>query len=274
MTTPAAFQPLNAQAIQRALSTRTLGRTLHVLDEVPSTNTAAAELARENAPHGTVVVAGCQTAGRGRLGRHWHSPSGKNLYCSVLLRALPAGEQQAHWLSWIPLLAALAVCRAVQVVTSLKPSVKWPNDILAGDRKLGGVLCESSGVGTTHAAVIVGIGVNVNIREDEFPDELRPIATSLLIEARQPWDRAALLAALLLELETRYESLQAGRHGDIRQEYMLRCATIGRRVRIELAHGESMDGTAESIQPDGSLRVVRDDGTLADVRTGDVIHLR
>jgi len=274
MTMPAAFQPLSAPTIQRALSTRTLGRTLHVLDEVPSTNTAAAALARENAPHGTVVVAECQTAGRGRLGRHWHSPSGKNLYCSVLLRTMPVREQQAQWLSWIPLIAALAVCRAVQVVTSLKPSVKWPNDILAGDRKLGGVLCESSGVGTAHAVVIVGVGVNVNIREDEFPDELRPIATSLMIEAGQPCDRAALLAALLLELETRCEAFLAGRHGDIRQEYMLRCATIGRRVRIELAHGESMDGTAESIQPDGSLRVVRDDRTAVDIRAGDVIHLR
>ncbi len=274
MTTPAAFQPLSAQTIQRALSTRTLGRSLHVLADVPSTNTAAAALARDHAAHGSVVVAECQTAGRGRLGRHWHSPPGKNLYCSTLLRPLPEGEQQALWLSWIPLIAALAVCRAVQVVTGLKPSVKWPNDILAGGRKLGGVLCESSGVGTAHAVVVVGVGVNVNLRLDEFPDDLRPIATSLMIEARQPFDRAALLAALLLELETRCEAFLAGRHDDIRQEYMLRCATIGRHVRIELAHGEPMDGTAESIQPDGSLRVIRADGAVADVRTGDVVHLR
>lgn len=274
MNTPAAFQPLTSQSIQRALSTGTFGRTLHVLDEVPSTNTAAAELALEKAPHGTVVVAERQTAGRGRLGRHWHSPSGKNLYCSVLLRSMPPREQQALWLSWIPLIAALAVNRAVQVVGGLKPSVKWPNDILAGNRKLGGVLCESSGVGTDHAAVIVGIGLNINIREDEFPDELRPIATSLMIEARQPCDRAALLAALLLELETRCESFLAGRHRDILEEYMLRCSTVGRRVRIELAHGERMDGTAESVQADGSLRVVRDDRSTVDIRAGDVIHLR
>ena len=274
MTTPAAFQPLTAQKIRRALSTRTFGRSLQVLDEVPSTNTAAAAWAQENAPHGAVVVAECQTAGRGRLGRHWHSPSGNNLYCSIILRAMPAREQQPLWWSWIPLLAALALHRAVQVAAGLKPSVKWPNDILVGNRKLGGILCESSGVGTAHAVVVVGVGLNVNIREDEFPDELRPIATSLMIEARQPFDRAGLLATLLLELETRCESFLAGRHGDILKEYMLRCSTIGRRVRIELAHGEQMDGTAESIQPDGSLRIVRDDRTIADVRTGDVVHLR
>ena len=274
MATPAAFQPLNARNIQRALSTKTFGRTLHVLEEVASTNTQAAALVQDGAPHGTVVVAESQTAGRGRLGRHWHSPSGKNLYCSVLLRTMPAREQQPLWLSWIPLTAALAVSRAVQVVANLKPSVKWPNDILIGNRKLGGVLCESSGVGTAHVTVIVGIGLNVNIRQDEFPDELREIATSVAIESQRPCDRTALLAALLAELETRCESFLAGNHGDILEEYMLRCSTIGRRVRIELAHGEQMEGTAGSIRPDGALRIIRDDHTAVDIRAGDVIHLR
>jgi BirA family biotin operon repressor/biotin-[acetyl-CoA-carboxylase] ligase len=274
MATPAAFQPLTAQAVQRALSTKAFGRTLHVLEEVASTNSAVASLARDTTPHGTVVVAESQTAGRGRLGRHWHSPSGKNLYCSILLRAMPEREQQPLWLSWIPLIAALAVSRAVQATTSMKPSVKWPNDILAGNRKLGGVLCESSGVGTDHACVIVGIGVNVNLRRDEFPEELREIATSVLIETGHPCDRAALLSALLGEMETRCESFLAGNHGDILEEYLLRCSTIGRRVRIELARGEQMDGTAESIRPDGSLRIFRHDRTTIDIRAGDVIHLR
>jgi len=274
MTTPAAFQPLNAHTIQRALSTKAFGRALRVLGEVASTNTHTAALAEENVPHGTVVVAESQTAGRGRLGRHWHSPSGKNLYCSVLLRTMPAREQQPLWLSWISLIAALAVSRAVQVTTSLKPSVKWPNDILIGNRKLGGILCESSGVGTAHATVVVGIGLNVNVRRDEFPEELREIATSLAIEAGHPCDRTALLAALLGEMETRCESFLAGNHEDILKEYMLRCSTVGQRVRIELAHGEQMDGTAESIQTDGSLRVIRDDRTTADIRAGDVVHLR
>jgi BirA family transcriptional regulator, biotin operon repressor / biotin---[acetyl-CoA-carboxylase] ligase len=273
MSTPAAFQPLNAQNIQRALSTKIFGRTLHALGEVASTNTHAAALAQNGAPHGTVVVAESQTAGRGRLGRQWHSPSGKNLYCSILLRSMPAREQQPLWLSWIPLIAALAASRAVQVVANLKVVVKWPNDILIGNRKLGGILCESSGVGTAHAIVIVGIGLNVNVRRDEFPVELREIATSLTIESQHPCDRTAILAALLAELETRCESFLAGNHEDILNEYMLRCATIGRQVRIELAHEEQMDGTAESIQADGSLRIIRKDRTTVDIRAGDVIHL-
>jgi BirA family biotin operon repressor/biotin-[acetyl-CoA-carboxylase] ligase len=275
MTSPSApFHSLTAQTVQRALSTIALGRTLHVHEAVASTNTAAATLAQEGAPHGTVVVADSQTAGRGRLGRQWHSPPGKNLHCSILLRAMPAHGQQPLWLSWVPLIAALAAGRAVQTVAGLKISVKWPNDILAGERKLGGILCESGGLGTAQAFVIVGIGLNVNIRRDEFPDELRDLATSVAVEAGRPFDRAALLAALLLEMETRCETFLSGRHGDILKEYVLRCSTVGRRVRVELAHGETMQGTAAAVQPDGSLRVTRDDGTAVDVRTGDVIHVR
>ena len=275
---PAAFQPLTAQNIQRALTTKTFGRTLHVLDEVASTNSRAATLAQQGAPHGAVVVAETQTAGRGRLGRHWHSPPGKNLYCSLLLRSMPERDQQPLWLSWIPLIAALAVNRAVQVTASLKPTVKWPNDVLIGHRKLGGVLCESSGLGTSHAVVIVGIGLNVNVQLDDFPDDLRELATSLAIEAQHPFDRAALLAVLLSEMETRCETFLTGARGDILKEYVLRCGTLGRRVIVELAHGEHVDGTADSILPDGSLRVIRTGATgrpqTLDVRAGDVVHLR
>lgn len=276
--TPDSFQPLDAQTIQRALSTKAFGRTLHVLGEVTSTNSQAASLAQQGASHGTVVVAEAQTAGRGRLGRHWHSPPGKNLYCSLLLRAMPDRDRQTLWLSWIPLIAALAISRAVQVVAHLKPTVKWPNDILIGHRKLGGVLCESSGLGTSHAAVIVGIGLNVNVRPDDFPDELREMATSLAIETQHPFDRTSLLASLLSEMETRCDSFLSGAHDDILKEYVLRCGTLGRRVIVELAHGGHVDGTAESIMPDGSLRVTRTGPAgrpqTLDIRAGDVIHLR
>ncbi len=274
---PASFQPLTTQNIQRALSTKAFGRTLHVLDEVPSTNSQVATLAQQGAPHGTVVVAETQTAGRGRLGRHWHSPPGKNLYCSLLLRTMPGHDQQALWLSWIPLIAALAVNRSVQVTANLKPTVKWPNDILIGHRKLGGILCESSGLGTSHAVVIVGIGLNVNIRREDFPEDLRELATSLAIEAQHPFDRAALLATILVEMESRCEAFLAGAHGDILKEYVLRSGTLGRKVIVELAHGEHVDGTAESILPDGSLRVTRISAAgqtqTLDIRAGDLTHL-
>ena len=275
MTSPASpFQPLNAQTLQRVLATISLGRTLHVHGEVTSTNTLAMALAQEGASHGTVVVAETQTAGRGRLGRHWHSPSGNNLYCSILLRSNLPNDRQTLWLSWVPLIAALAASRAVQTAAGLKSSVKWPNDILVADKKLGGILCESSGLGTDQMAVIVGVGLNVNIRREEFPEEIRDIATSIFTESGQPLDRSALLASLLLEMETRCEAFLSGHQSDIQKEYMIRCSTIGRRVRVELTQGETMQGTAQSVQPDGSLRVTMDTGKTVDVRTGDVIHIR
>src|SRR5436309_814950 len=135
---------LTGQSVQQALSTKAFGRTLHLLEGTSSTNTVAMTLGQEGASHGTVVVAETQTAGRGRSGRQWYSPPGKNLYCSVVLRSMPSPDQLAIWLSWIPLIAGLAAVRAVQTTAALHPSVKWPNDILIGTRKLGGTVCEST----------------------------------------------------------------------------------------------------------------------------------
>lgn len=269
-----AFHALDAKAIQRVLTTTTLGRTLHVLDITASTNTLAARLAQEDAPHGTVVVAESQSAGRGRLGRHWYSPPGKNLYCSVLLRTPVTRERLGRWLSWTPLMAALAAARAIHTVAGLSPSIKWPNDVLLGNRKVGGVLCESGDLNSAAPYVVVGLGLNVNIQAIEFPDELREIATSLAAEAQRQFDRAVLLAAFLSDLEARCESFLAGHEADVHREYGRQCSTVGRRVRVELAHGERVEGLADSIQQDGSLRVIRNDRTPVDIRAGDVVHLR
>jgi BirA family biotin operon repressor/biotin-[acetyl-CoA-carboxylase] ligase len=281
MTASAAFQALTAQSVQQALSTKAFGRTLHLLEGTSSTNTVAMTLGQEGASHGTVVVAETQTAGRGRSGRQWYSPAGKNLYCSVVLRSMPSPDQLTLWLSWIPLIAGLATARAVQTSAALQPSVKWPNDILVGTRKLGGTLCESTGLGSAHPFVVVGIGLNVNLLEHEFPDDLRELATSMAIEADRPFDRAAVLAALLLELETRCDAFLAGQHRDLMNEYVLRCSTVGRQVCIDLAHGERVEGYADSISPDGSLRVVQGGrssrpggGSTVNVRAGDVTHVR
>lgn len=187
----------------------------------------------------------------------------------------------SQWLSWVPLLSAVAVARAIQVISALRPSLKWPNDILLDHRKVGGLLCESSGTGTANACVIVGIGLNVNMWRDTFPEDLRDLATSLAAEAGRPFDRAVLLATLLSELELRYDAFSSGADLDIKREYELRCASIGQRVRVDMANGEWLEGQADSIGDDGSLRVLversQDEsecGTLVAIRAGDVTHLR
>jgi BirA family biotin operon repressor/biotin-[acetyl-CoA-carboxylase] ligase len=279
-----AFQPITSHAVTIALCTKTLGRSLHILDETPSTNSAALALALDGALDGTVVVADSQTCGRGRLGRQWYSPPGKNLYCSIILRRAISPDQVSRWLSWAPLLSAIAVSRAIQVISGLRPSLKWPNDILMEQRKIGGLLCESSGTGTPNAFVIVGIGLNVNMWRDAFPDDLRDLATSLAAEAGRPFDRAVLLATLLSELELRYEAFLSGAVSDIQYEYALRCATLGQRVRVEMTNGEfgeCIEGQAVSIGDDGSLQVIANNvgdpftrGTPVAIRAGDIVHVR
>lgn len=280
MTAATSSSPLTAVSVRALLTTRTFGRTLHLLNETTSTNGVALMLAQEGAEHGTVVAAEKQTAGRGRLGRHWHSPAGENLYCSVILRA---NRSEAGWrgLCWIPLISAVAAARAVEAVSGLTPALKWPNDLLLGERKLGGVLCESSGLAPSafdqHGFVIVGIGINVNTPRAAFPEDLRDIATSLASETGRRHDRAALLAALLNAMEDRCDRLLANERNDAEHEYRNLCATVGRRVRVELAGGERLEGRAEAILEDGSLRIVRDDtlaGAIVEVRAADVVHLR
>ncbi|MGH7229711.1 MAG: biotin--[acetyl-CoA-carboxylase] ligase, partial [Nitrospiraceae bacterium] len=209
-------------------------------------------------------------------GRSWYSPAGANLYCSVIVRQTTGPTQLTEWLSWVPLLSAVAAVRAIKEVTALQARLKWPNDIIIGQRKLGGVLCESSGFHTQGTFVVVGIGINVNTAQDAFPADLRDLATSLAAEAGHPIDRAALLASLLLELE-RSGGLLLGPSADLKREYMRLCSTLGRHVQISLADGEIVEGRADSINPDGSLRIIQNGsnaGTILDLRAGDVTHLR
>lgn len=277
MSSPADSQALTPETLRAVLRTKTFGRTLHILHETPSTNTAAMALAQKGAEDGTVVVAERQTAGKGRLGRSWYSPAGDNLYCSVIVRQTQSQTRLAEWLSWLPLLSAVAAARAIQAVAALQTRLKWPNDILIGQRKLGGVLCESNGSRTQGRFVVVGIGINVNTPRNAFPDDLRDLATSLAAEAGHPINRVALLAALLSELEIRIENLSAQQSADLKHEYMKLCSTLGRQVRVSLASGESVDGQADAINPDGSLRIIRNGanaGIILDLRAGDVIHIR
>ena len=273
--TPQPNSLLSLKTIRAHLKTRELGAALSVHGEVDSTNRTLADLARAGASHGTVVVAESQTAGRGRLGRPWVSPRGLNLYVSILLTAAHASRA----ITWIPLLAAVAVVRAITPATGLSLTVKWPNDVLAPrdgkERKLAGILVDAIGHGQAGAkAVVVGIGLNVNMPAEAFPEDLRAAATSLLIEAGHPFERAPLLATLLGELERLYDRLCDHGADGIAADYAALCATLGKQVRVELVGGGRMDGTAEGLAPDGALRLRTGEGKILEIRAGDVVHLR
>ncbi|MGE0825661.1 MAG: biotin--[acetyl-CoA-carboxylase] ligase [Candidatus Binatia bacterium] len=189
-----------ATTLTEKLQTQILGKPLHFFPTIDSTNTYAARLAREGAAEGTIVVADAQSGGKGRLGRSWISPPGVNLYLSVILRP-PVATIVAPQLN---LLAAVAVAEAIADVCPLLPAIKWPNDVLVNDKKVCGILAEMQTEGGALSAVILGIGVNINVPLAAFPEELREKASSLFLEQGTEIDRSTLTARLLTHLEKSY----------------------------------------------------------------------
>jgi BirA family transcriptional regulator, biotin operon repressor / biotin---[acetyl-CoA-carboxylase] ligase len=223
--------------------------------ELDSTNRHLLDAARAGASDGLVAVADVQTAGRGRLDRTWQAPSGSSLLVSALVRT--PGDAGP-----VVMAAAVALAGAVDRVAGVPARLKWPNDLVVGDRKLAGLLAERDG-----DALVVGAGCNVNW--ERFPEDLAGSATSCNLEVGRPVDRDELLVAFLDGFAT-----FLGRGGDVVDEYRARAATLGRRVRVEPVRGDPLLGTAVDVTDDGAL-VVRDDaGAEHTVATADVVHLR
>ncbi|MCU1692914.1 MAG: biotin--[acetyl-CoA-carboxylase] ligase [Frankiales bacterium] len=240
--------PLRPDALARALAPD--GWRVEVLEETTSTNAVVAERAAAGEPEGLVVVAESQTSGRGRLDRQWVSPPRAGLTFSVLLRPDLSTDS---W-GWLPLWGGLAVAEALRERCGLDAVLKWPNDVLVGERKVCGLLAEVAGGG-----VVLGVGLNVTTTQEELPPD-RP-ATSLQLAGATTTDRDTLLRAVLRSLR------QVVAAAD-RDAYRARCSTLGRRVRVELPHG-AVEGTVSAVDDDGRVVV---DGRAYGV--GDVVHLR
>jgi BirA family biotin operon repressor/biotin-[acetyl-CoA-carboxylase] ligase len=246
-----------------------LWRSLEVVQEIGSTNAELVARAAaddgDDAVEGVVLVAEHQVTGRGRLDRVWTSPPRAGLTVSVLLRPeVPAARR-----GWLPLLTGIALAESVRGVTGVQVSLKWPNDLLAGDgRKLAGILAESSG-----SAVVVGVGLNVSTTADELPDT----ATSLAGVLGSGVDRAPVLLAFLRALEARYRSWTAVL-GDpvvsgLAEDYLRWCSTVGTTVSVTLPDGSTLTGVAEAVDWDGRLVVATAAGPV-ELSSGDVRHVR
>jgi len=249
---------LDLARVEQRLTTRWVGRQLVYLTRTTSTQDVAAGEAARGAPDGTFVIAEEQTAGRGRLDRSWVSPPGANLYLTLVLR--PSVQR----LRLLSVVSGLAVAEALEPATGLSPRLKWPNDVLVGERKIGGALIRSELRGDAVDYALVGIGVNVNFDVAAVP-EIAEIATSVRRETGADASREELLAALLNAFETLYEEPAEA----VLAAWRSRLDTLGRRVRATL--GERVEeGVAEDVDGDGSLLIRRDDGSLAVVEAGDV----
>lgn len=243
-----------------------LGAKLLMLDVLESTNQSIRELALDGEHEGTVVVAEEQRAGRGRLGRGWSSPRG-GLWFSVLLRP-PVALSEAPKL---PLMAGVAVARALKKHVGLDARLKWPNDVLVQGKKLCGILMESRSDGRLEY-VILGIGINANFLISALPEPLRRTAITVREVLRRPVDRLALMRAILNELDAGYSAFCANDTGAIVAQWKELSETLGRKVRVETATG-IVEGVAGDIDDRGALVVRTPDGPVT-VDSGDCVHLR
>lgn len=264
----AAPDRLYEEEVRRGLETRWMACQFHHFDTTDSTNRVAMELGREGAPHGTTVVAEAQTAGRGRLGRVFYSPAYENLYTSIVLRPrLTTADAPT-----LILAAAIAVADAVAatIPRSDDVEIKWPNDVMLGGLKTSGILMEMATEATRVGFVVLGIGVNLNVDRNKFPDDFRDTATSLRSHAGEAVDRRLFAQRLYGTLESVMDLHADSGFAALRARFEARFHMPGRAVRVQELDGSEIRGTARGIAADGALEVETDEGRAVRVVAGDV----
>ncbi|MBN1171394.1 MAG: biotin--[acetyl-CoA-carboxylase] ligase [Micromonosporaceae bacterium] len=274
-------QPLSESDLRGAvLLPGGLWTALRVVGRAASTNTDLVAAGGRGADEGTILVAEEQVSGKGRLGRSWQSPPRAGIAVSVLLRP---GLPRHRWptvpadrFGWLPLLAGVALTQAVRRVGAVDAGLKWPNDLMVGQRKCAGILAETfSGPAASPLAVVVGTGLNVTLREEELP---HPMATSLSLVGARCQDRHSVLVAFLRDFETWYVRWRScagdpDRSG-LRSAYQEYCTTLGSSVLVSLPGGATLDGIAHEIDVEGRLVVRGGGGEHTVLAVGDVVHVR
>lgn len=254
---------LKKEEILFHLQSHPWGSCLQVFDKVDSTNTLARALAAEGIPSGTVIVADEQTGGRGRMGRTFDSQRGKGLYFSLVLRPELPPEQLLH----VTPMVAVAACDAVEKVSGIRPQVKWINDLILRERKLAGILTESSVSLKTGVVdyLVIGIGINCGHEAEDFPTKLNAISLKM---AGVEVSREQLAAELICSLSKMAEELISGKEAWLTR-YAEDCLTVGRKVKV-IINGNETPAFAHGIGPDGGLLVRYEDGTEAVISYGEV----
>ncbi len=250
---------LSTTLITDNLATSFIGQRIIYYPRLSSTMDIARQEARNRAPEGTVVIAGKQISGQGRMKRHWLSPRG-NIALSIILYPV------ISYLPYLIMVASLAVVHSIETVTSLKPQIKWPNDILISGRKVGGILIESEVKGSQVEYSIIGIGINIGLRISDFP-EIAATATSINDELRRKVTPVDVVRHLLIEIERLYLTLPGGE--SIYEEWRDRLATLGQRVCAK-SGSSSLEGVAESVDRSGALMLRHADGSLIRIVAGDI----
>lgn len=246
-----------------------IGRDLILLEAVDSTNRLAMELGDKGASHGTVVIADRQFKGRGRLSRTWVSPPLVNIYMSIILRP----DIRLQDATVLTIMAGLACARAIRAVTGLQVEIKWPNDLIVLNKKIGGILTEIRSGGERMIFAVIGIGINVNACPEDFPPDVRLIATSIKNETAKEQPRAILIADILNDLDMWYDIFVTAGKKPLLDEWRRLTSTLGRAVMVSAGEGVYR-GIAEDIDDEGMLILRLPSGRLKRISAGDLTTLR
>lgn len=260
---------LSAEEIKSSLNSKIIGREIMFFDTLNSTNTSAMEFAEKGCPEGTVIIADSQTSGKGRLGRKWLSPPGKNLYMSIILRPAFSPRDAAV----VTLMSAVACASSIKRLSAIPISIKWPNDIIVSNKKLGGILTEIKADMDKIFYAVVGIGININLTVEEMPADIKGIATSIKNETGSAISRTQAALEILKELDKWYCLLLMSGKKPIIQEWRLLSSTIGCAVKVTVGD-KIFAGVAEDIDEEGMLLVKQPDNSMKKISSGDVTILR
>ncbi|WP_018922280.1 biotin--[acetyl-CoA-carboxylase] ligase [Salsuginibacillus kocurii] len=256
---------VTSEEIKSRLETEHLGQHVIYNEEVTSTQDLAHEQAQKSAPEGTIVVADRQTKGKGRLGRVWHSPPEHGLWTSLILRPnIPPYKAPQ-----LTLLTAVAVAEGAGNLTGAEAEIKWPNDVLLNGKKLCGILTEMQSEADMIHAIIVGIGMNVNQQVQDFPEELKGIATSLRLEYGAPFRRADVLKEILERFEYWYQRFLTEGFEPVRNQWEVYALSFGRRIKARTIQG-TIYGIAKGITADGVLLLEDDEGKTQQIYSADI----
>jgi BirA family transcriptional regulator, biotin operon repressor / biotin---[acetyl-CoA-carboxylase] ligase len=257
---------LRPRELREGLKTRCIGQgEIRYFDQTDSTNLRAKAMAAAGAPEGTLIIAEEQTEGRGRRGRNWFSPPGDGIYMSLIIRPAILPQEAPRF----ALLTAAVVAEAVREITLLETRIKWPNDILVGGRKLGGILTEVSMEMDKVEYMIVGLGLNVNLAREAFPPDLRELGTSIRAETGRSLPRLPLVRRILEIFEETYEEYQRQGFAAIRERWQAFTDMTGRRVAVDTL-GRRLTGEVVDFDEDGYLVVREHNGDLVRIFSGDV----
>ncbi|WP_314585446.1 biotin--[acetyl-CoA-carboxylase] ligase [Paenibacillus terrigena] len=257
---------LNTLMLLSQLKSSVMGQQIKLLESTPSTQIIAQQMAEQGAPEGTLVIAEEQTSGRGRMGRSFHSPSGKGIWMSLILKP----QTSLQFTPQLTLLIAVALCRALQRLVPISIGIKWPNDLLVGTKKISGILLESSAEDERVRYCIAGIGISVNLDLEDYPEPLREVATSLKIESGSKVDRTAIITEFLAEFETLYALYNEQGFAPIRTLWEALSISLHRPITINTLHGK-VTGIAEQLDELGALWMTESaTGERRKIFSGDV----